>query len=260
MGLAGALGALLLVSLGFALVSLRTIEGAVPGGEPVLGMAATGDGFLVGTAAGVFASPDGVQWSMLEQFPEGALVAQSGSQLFVLSDGSLYRGSDLGTFDRIATGLPDALALAADRTGRVWLGGENELTILNPGAGRRTVEFDEGPTGMVALAIDDSRSDALYAGGLSSGLWYSEDGGSSWERLIGTPVRAALVSGPEPVRFVGTAGGILSSTPERSWEFTGLRLPVEALARSEEAFFAMTTDRLLYRSEDGTDWEAVAAD
>ncbi|MEX2587710.1 MAG: hypothetical protein WD602_06925 [Actinomycetota bacterium] len=259
LGLAGGLGLLLLVSLFAAVISLRTIEGSIPGREPVLGLAAAGEYFLVGTAAGVYVSTDGVQWSALEQFSQGALVAQAGSDVLVLSQGELYRGAGPASLELVADGLPGALALAGDAAGRAWLGREEDLLIVEPEGERRPVRHREGPDDMVALAVDDTNTDKVFAGSLSSGLWYSRNGGRRFEPVLETPTRAVVVSVSGPRRFIGTAGGVLYSTPTDPWEFTDLRLSIEALARADRQYYAITTDRLLYRSADGLAWEPVAA-
>lgn len=249
----------MLISLAVAVVSLRTIEGAVPGREPVLGLAATGEGFLVGTSAGVFFSADGRQWSALEQFPEGALVAQAGPELLVLSQGTLYKGEDPGSFEVFAESMPDALALAGDASGRAWLGREGELVVVERTGRRRSVQMREGPKDMVTLAVDDTNTDRIIAGSLSSGLWFSRNGGRRFEPVLETPTRAAMVGVTGGRRFIGTSGGVLYATPTDPWEFTDLRLSIEALARAGRNFYAVTTDRLVYRSVDGLTWEPVAA-
>lgn len=252
------LGLLLAISLAVAVVSFRTIEGAVPGRGPVLGLAATDEHFVVGTAAGVYVSSDGVQWRALEQFPEGALVAQAGDELLVLSRGSLYRGDGLENLEEVADGLPSALALAGDASGRAWLGRERELVIVEPAGERRSVRYRGGPGDMVALAVDDTNTDKIFAGSLTSGLWYSRNAGRSWEPVLQTPTRAAMVSISDARRFIGTSGGVLYSTATDPWEFTDLRSSIEALARARGGYLAVTTERLVYRSEDGLTWEAFA--
>lgn len=258
LGLAGALGLLLIISVAVAVVSLRTIEGAVPGREPVLGLAVTGEYFLVGTSAGVYFSADGVEWRPLEQFSDGALVAQAGSDLLVLSEGRLYRGADPESLTMVADELPLALALAGDAAGRAWLGLEGDLLVVEPSGELRSVRYRGGPDEMVALAVDDTNTDKVFAGSLSSGLWYSRNGGRSFELALQTPTRAAMVGVTGSRRFIGTSGGVLYSTPNDPWEFTDLRLSVEALARAGRKYYAITTERLVYRSDDGLAWDPVA--
>ncbi|HYN98858.1 MAG TPA: hypothetical protein VEU28_04220, partial [Actinomycetota bacterium] len=88
------------------------------------------------------------------------------------------------------------------------------------------------------------------------GLWHSEDGGSTWSRSLETPIRAAMFDHARPGRrVIGTAGGVLWSTATRPWQFTDLRVPVEALAQTADGYFAMTAERLLFESSDGVRWE-----
>lgn len=256
-GLAAVLLVALAISLGVALVSFRTIEGSVPGRGPVLGLAVTARSYLVGTSTGVFASDDGVRWSRLSEFSGGALVAQASGEVLVLTGGDLYRGEGLSGLSVVASGLPEATALAGDASGRAWLSGEGQLLVVERDGSRRSVEYEQGPEGVVALSVTEENPVRLYAGGISSGLWVSQDGGHTWEQVLQTPVRAVASNGDR--RFIGTAGGVLHSTPVQPWEFTDLRLSVEALARADGEFAAVTADRLVYRSADGIEWEAVAA-
>jgi hypothetical protein len=60
--------------------------------------------------------------------------------------------------------------------------------------------------------------------------------------------------------FLATAGGILVSRDARTWEFTDLREPVEAIAQTAESYFAVTAARLVYESSDGQGWRPLVLD
>ncbi len=239
-----------------AVVNGRRIQGSVPGKSPILGLAATEEGFAVGTSKGVLTSSDGLTWAPVEEFSSSSLVAGAGAQVVVLSGGALYRSSDLGEFSLVQEGLGRATALTATPDGKVYVARGAEILVLDPGGGSSPIEVTEGPPEMLAFAVGEGDRPLMLAGGLSSGLWRSEDGGSRWDRILGTPVRAALVDRRESGRLmIGTAGGVLTSTPTRPWGFTDLRVAVEALTQTDDGYFAVTADRLLYRSADGLKWE-----
>lgn len=243
-----------------AVVNGRRIQGSVPGKSPILGLAANQEGFVIGTSNGVLTSRDGRTWVPAEGFSSSSLVAGAGAEVVVLSGGTLYRSSDLTAFSVVREGLGPATALTAAPDGKVYVVREaEEILVLDPGGGSSPIEVLEGPPEMLAFAVGAQDRPLMLAGGLSSGLWRSEDGGSHWERILGTPVRAALVDRRESGRLmIGTAGGVLTSTPTRPWGFTDLRVAVEALAQIDDGYFAVTADRLLYQSADGLKWKTSA--
>lgn len=244
-------GALVIV-----LITSRTIVGAVPGRSPILGMAAIDDGFLVGTSRGAFVSRDGVTWSAVKDLSRSeALVADGRTQSPVLSEGTVWLTRDLSAFEkRSQVGRGIAMAVGADDSVYVVKDPGHILRISD--GQTQELAFSRGPQEIVSIAVVDGGS--LLAGGLTSGLWESKDG-VTWRRLLQTPTRAIMVDPAIKGRiFIGTAGGILFSNDEgRRWRFTGMRLPVEALAESAGKFFALSTDRLVYRSTDGVSWSRI---
>lgn len=258
MGLAGALGLLLVVSLAVAVVSSRRIEGSLPGRSPILGLSVSESGFLSGTSSGLLSSSDGRNWAVVEDFDRESLVAGSGDGVVVLSGGTLYRSADLESFVAAPGELGRASALGVAPGGRIYVAREGRgLLVIDGDGSQTTISLNGGPPEVLALAVDEGETPVILAGGLSSGLWRSGDGGESWMRILQTPIRAVLIDRKRPGRvLIGTAGGVLASTQTDPWEFTDLRVPVEALAETSEGYFAITADRLLYESEDGAAWEA----
>ncbi len=252
--LGGLLAVLLSAAFLVALLSEGRIEGAVPGSEPVLGIAAVPGGFVVGTAGGAVTSPDGRRWreTSLPGAERGrVLVAATGGGAVAVAAGSLYEGMGIEDFRRRSGAPRDATALAvsgagdaliATRSGRLLRirGDEAEDVPLGPGA----------PREILALAARDG---ALYAGGLSSGLWESADGGRQWQQLLKTPIRGVLATPAEPGRLLlATPAGILVSTDDgRSWRFTEMRVATEGLSAAGGVFYAVTSERVVYRSADG---------
>jgi hypothetical protein len=242
-----------------ALISSRAIVGAVPGRSPILGLAAVPDGFLVGTSRGAFVSRDGQTWSAVGALTRSrALVADGRTVGLVLSRGSVWLTRDLSAIERRSqVGSAVAVAVASDDS--VYVVKDPQHVLRISGNESRELSFSRGPEEIVALAAVDAGS--LLAGGLTSGLWESRDEGLTWRRLLQTPIRAILVDPARKGRiFIATSGGILASNDEgRRWRFTGMRLPVEALAESGGRFFALSADRLVYVSTDGETWSTITS-
>ncbi|MDQ4149703.1 MAG: hypothetical protein M3164_06940 [Actinomycetota bacterium] len=257
---AALIATLLLVLLGgfvATILTSRRIEGTVPGRAPVLGLAALDDGFLVGTGRGVLSSRDGKTWALVDRFGRGAsLIADGREQAWVLSGGAVEVTQDLDAFEEIyrpARGV----AVAAAGGGFYAVQDPKRLLVIRGGQPTEMV-VAPGPREIVAFAVRDDDPESFLAGGLTSGLWRSEDGGRSWTRILETPVRAILHHPAGMGRiFIGTGGGILYSDDGLRWRFTDLRLRVEALAEAGGTLFALTGDRLLYESSDGMSWRLV---
>jgi hypothetical protein len=246
-----------LLSGGFvvALLSEGRIEGSVPGGDPVLGLAAVPAGFLVGTASGAVASPDGRRWreTSLPGAPRGrVLVAAADGRAVAVAGGRLYEGDGLDDFRRRSLAPRDATALAAGGDGEILVATQGGRLVRVGGDATQDVPLGPGaPREILALAARDG---GLYAGGLSSGLWQSVDGGRQWQQLLKTPIRAVLADGPVGAGrlLLATPGGILVSADDgRSWRFTELRIATEGLSASGGAFYALTSERVVYHSADG---------
>lgn len=256
-----ALAALLLVSLGGSLVAVlvnsRTVKGSIPGKAALLSLAVTPSGYLIGTADGALFSAEGNSWARVPDFGGTTLVANNGTGAVLVNGGAVYGTRDLTTFARVGAAPDGVVGLSAHGaaelifatgTGRFFrgAGGQELLEIQARG----------GPRDVVTLSVAGP-APTLLAGGLSSGLWLSEDGGLAWTRLLGTPTRSALLDNRQAGRtFIATAGGVLTSADGREWSFTNLREPVEALAQSPDAYWAVSASRVLYESADGLTWRA----
>lgn len=260
LGLAAIIGFLLVGSMVVAVVKGARVKGSVPGKAAILGLAATDDGFLIGTAEGVLTSSDGSTWTALDEFGGESLVAGAGSGVALLSAGALYRSDDLERFTEVMPGLKGVTALTGTSDGTVLAARGRELIRVGPDGPQAPVEFEKGPREILALAVGEGSPPEMLGGDLSTGLWRSEDKGRSWERILETPIRAALVDRAEPGRrLIGTAGGVLWSTETEPWQFTDLRVAVEALAETGDGYLAITSDRLLFKSSDGLEWKVRPA-
>lgn len=260
LGLAALIGFLLLGSIVAAVVKGARVKGSVPGKAAILGLAATGDGFLIGTADGLLTSTDGSTWTALDGFEGESLVAGAGRGAAVLSSEVLYRFSDLDSFRAAMPGLSGVTALTRLPDGTMFVARGREVLRIGTDGSRSPVGFNEGPEEILALAVVEGASTEMLAGNLSSGLWRSDDQGRTWERILETPIRAALLDRAEPGRrLIGTAGGVLWSTETDPWQFTDLRVAVEALAETDDGYLAITADRLLFESADGLKWKVRPA-
>lgn len=260
LGLAALIGFLLVGSMVAAVVKGARVKGSVPGKAAILGLAATEDGFLIGTADGVLTSSDGSTWTAVDEFSGESLVAGTGSGVALWSSGTLYRSADLENFTEAVPDLKGLTALTGLTDGTVLGARGRELILVGADGDPKSVDFEDGPREILALAAGEGSADEMLAGNLSSGLWRSEDEGRSWERILETPIRAALLDRAEPGRrLIGTAGGVLWSTVTEPWQFTDLRVPVEALAETENGYLAITSDRLLFESRDGLEWKVRPA-
>lgn len=260
LGLAALIGFLLLGSMIAAVVKGARVKGSVPGKAAILGLAATGDGFVIGTADGVLTSADGSTWTAVDEFSGESLVAGAGSGVALLSRGTLYRSDDLENFTEAVPDLDGVTALTGGSDGTVTAARGRELVRIGPAGAQELVAYERGPREILALSAGEGSSAEMLGGNLSTGLWRSEDGGRSWERILETPIRAALVDRAEPGRrLIGTAGGVLWSTQTEPWQFTDLRVAVEALAETEDGYLAITSDRLLFESADGLEWKVRPA-
>lgn len=238
------------VGLAAALFNERRIEGAIPVRTPVLSLAVTEEGFFAGTAGGLLVSPDGVRWRRSTGSSSERTILASGEFLAAAIGDALYRVEGLEGVERIGE-LPFLPSALAGSDSRIYaLAPHGRLTVVHPG------EFDvseDGPDGMRYLAAGDG---VLYAAGAGDGVWLFD---GRWTKLLDTPATSVLADLDRPGRvLIGTAGGVLvSGNGGRSWRFTGLREPTEALASHREAFYAVARG-IVYRSPDGdSGWAAL---
>jgi len=245
------------------LLSTRSIEGAVPGRAPILGLAALDGGFIAGTETGVFVSSNGKAWSQSSQFAgKPALVASSArSRAAVLSGGVLFETMSLSNFVRGPAGPMRAAAIVVEPSGSVYIAtGPGRLLVLGAGGALKSKGLlGDGPKEIVAFDVAPPAGESIFTGGLQSGVWRRLPG-QRWQRVLKTPTRAVIIDDADPKRIlIGTAGGILMSKDQGiSWAFTAMRLPVEALAQHGRDYFALSENRILYKSSDAKAWKTTA--
>ena len=262
MGLAALLGFLLVGSVVAAVLNARRLEGSVPGRAAILGLAASPEGFLLGTSDGVLSSSDGLTWERVAGFHSDSLVAGSAAIVAVVSERRLHVAPDLKSFRPVPAQLDRPTALTVTRRGRVWVADRSVLLAGDTTGLQASTPLEDGPQEVLSLGVLEESGqvpELILAGGLSSGLWRLDDTAAGWQRVLGTPIRAILMDPVKPGRYLlGTAGGVLVAGPTAP-EFTDLRLAVEALAESDGTYYAITADRLIYSSQGGSRWSALAA-
>lgn len=258
----------IIVSLAFlgglvlAILSTRTLRGSIPGTDAILSLATIHQGYLVGRAEGVDESRDGVSWLPAVNIPkEPVQVFSDGVTSFVLAGGTLKSTRDLSSFTTVASGVSGTLVAAGGagptQTVYVLTGASVDRVVID---GSRLPSVPAPPVGEpLCMAVVRDGPLSLLVGGVQ-GLWRTDDAGATWQRILGTPAQGVLVDPDNPERILlGTPGGVLLSTNGgQQWRFTTLRKDVHGLSSENGKFFAVTTERVVYGSDDGdTGWRAV---
>ena len=245
-----------------ALISARSISGAVPGKEPVLSLGVTDKGYAVGTTRGMWISNDASHWHKYKRFQDHrVLIASVTGTVFISSEGVAEKSSDLGSFEPATGAVMNAAAIATDSFGDLFLADGSHVALSTVDSGLQSIPIVRGPKEVIALAASPGETVTVYAGGLTSGMWRSIDGALHWRQILRTPTRALMVDPVDARRvFLGTSGGLLISTNNGvRWRFTDMRLKVEAIAAKRGEYYVLTDDRLIYRSKDGvSDWKLAA--
>jgi hypothetical protein len=242
-----------------ALLSTRRLQGSIPGSDSILSLAAIHQGFLVGTTGGVLESSDGRAWLPATNIPrEPVSVASDGTTSYVLAGGVLKSTRDLHRFTAVATGVTGSV-IAPRPDGTVYVASGRSIIRIAPG-GAPVPPLAGAPWSQVlAIAVVGEKPGSVLVGGVG-GLWRTDDAGATWQRILGTPAQAVLVDPSNSERILlGTPGGMLESVSGGlAWRQTELRKDVHGLSAENGKFFAVTTERVVYGSNDGaTGWRAL---
>jgi hypothetical protein len=248
------LGALIL-----ALLSTRRIQGSIPGSDSILSLAAIRQGFLVGTAGGLLESPDGRTWLAATNIPrEPVSVASDGTTSYILAGGLLKSTRDLRTFGTVATAVTGSV-IAPGPGGTIYVAAGRAITRI-AGSGAALPPLAGPPVAdILSMVVVPDRPGSVLVGAIG-GLWRTDDAGSTWQRILGTPSQAILVDPSNPQRILlGSTGGVLLSVNGGlQWHQTTMRKDVHGLSAENGKFFAVTTERVVYGSNDGvTAWTAL---
>ena len=255
-------GVLFLGALVVVLLSSGRVQGSIPGSDSILSLAAIPQGFLVGTAGGVLQSPDGRMWLAATNIPrEPVSVASDGTTSYVLAGGTLKSTRDLHTFGTLATGVTGTV-IAPGPDGTVYVAAGRSIDRVATRGGAPLPPLPGAPAaGVFSMAVVGDRPGSVLIGAIG-GLWRTDDAGRTWQRILGTPSQAVLVDPSSPQRILlGTPGGVLvSENGGLQWHKTEMRKDVHGLSQEGGKFFAVTTERLVYGSNDGTSgWTAFTA-
>jgi hypothetical protein len=247
------LGALVVVIL-----SSGRVQGSIPGSDSILSLAAIPRGFLVGTAGGVLLSPDGKTWLAATNIPrEPVSVASDGTTSYVLAGGTLKSTRDLRTFGTLATGVTGTV-IGPGPDGTVYVAAGRSVDRVTAGGGSLPPLPGPPAPGVFSMAVVGDRQGSVLVGAIG-GLWRTDDAGRTWQHILGTPSQAVLVDPANPQRILlGTPGGVLvSGNGGLQWHQTEMRKDVHGLSQAGGRFFAVTRERLVYASDDGTSgWTA----
>jgi photosystem II stability/assembly factor-like uncharacterized protein len=209
--------------------------------------------------------------------PTYALLQPAGFPRVILAatGGGLYRSSDAGGHWQAVQSEPGSqpvYALAGDRSGAAYQGGEGPLVRRSTDGGLGWQSLSPLPAGEAVLALAVSPSaDWLLAGTNGSGLFSSRDGGATWRRVdeVGETFVSAIV--PQAAgQLPCNSGGDCVLARARSGLFATLdggdtwrkvngnwdgRLDAVTVAGAEPAWIVATDRGQLYRSNDGERWE-----
>ncbi len=195
--------------------------------------------------------------------------------LYAGTVGGLYRSDDSGkTWYLISDEelVVNTIALDAQRPERIILGVEGDGVYLSNDHGKTFSRSCDGLRNLTvtSVAVDPAASKHVYAavafGGISSGIYESEDAGQSWKKISTTklpPVLSLTINDDPEVKFVaGSEKGFFFSADGTQWtqaEPANAPIRIDKVVRFNRLrFFAATSDGVFTSRDAGKSWYRLA--
>ncbi|MEO6324322.1 MAG: hypothetical protein ABIT01_07725 [Thermoanaerobaculia bacterium] len=226
---------------------------------------------LAGTDSGVFRSTDsGANWALsnsglpntrircLASDPASPLVVYAGIQ------GGLYRSADAGqTWNHLGSfGTQAVWAILV--TGTTILAGEDVGLRRSTNGGTSWSASGIGFTGQpTSFAIDSAQAGVVYAGGLSLGVWKSNDSGENWgltsSGIAATNITTLVTGRQGPLVLAGTDRLFRSVDSGGRWDQATLFTVEEVAFDGGTTVVAVGPADVSRSTDQGTTWAVVAA-
>jgi photosystem II stability/assembly factor-like uncharacterized protein len=195
--------------------------------------------------------------------------------LFAGSVAGLYRSNDRGKTWYVVSDeelVVNTIALHPQRPNRIILGVEGDGVYVSDNDAKTFTRSCDGLRNLTvtSIAVDPSTAKHVYAavvfGGVSSGIYESNDAGISWKRLSAArlPEVLSLAATDDPeVRFVaGTEKGFFWSSDGAEWtQGSPASVPIrvdKVLRLNRLRFFAATSDGVYTSRDAGKNWYRLA--